>query len=200
MAVIWGGAAHDRIKHKTDNHEWHMIKFPENTWSSPLWTIICWVLPSALHSSDSFPPCDFCHCIHIMLYICLFCVSPSLFPCPAIMLSSYFLCSTRFLLPTPFFLIVILSPCPSLYSCCQISLSTQGKLHISDYTPIKGPIGTQFACCSSSLETEKWTVSVCICNHGHGKKGFLKYYRLNKAYVRVCVCLIADGSPLLNPY
>lgn len=135
---------------------------------------------------------------YYVIHLSFLCFS---FPCPAIMLSSYFLSSSmRFLRPTPFFLIVILSPCPSLYSCCQISLSTQGKLHFSDYTPIKGPIGTQFACCSSSLETEKWTVSVCICVHGHGKKGFLKYYRLNKAYVRVCVCLIADGSPLLNPY
>ena len=63
-------------------------------------------------------------------------------------------------------LTVILSSHPSFfYSCCQISLSTLGKLHFSDYTPIKGPIGTQFACCSLSLETEKWTVSmrVCVC-------------------------------------
>lgn len=114
-----------------------------------------------------------------------------------------FLClSTWFFSSNPFFpLTVILSSHPSFfYSCCQISLSTLGKLHFSDYTPIKDPVGTLFACCILSLETEKWTVServlVCVCS----KKSYLKYSRLKKAYVRVCVCVIADGSPLLNPY
>lgn len=41
------------------------------------------------------------------------------------------------------------------YTCCQISPSTLGKLHFSDYTPIKGPVGILSACCILSLETEK---------------------------------------------
>lgn len=90
-------------------------------------------------------------------HTCL-CVSPPL-PCHHTHLIS--LCSsTRLLQPTPrFSLTVILSSHPSFfYSCCQISPSTPGKLHFSDYTPIKGPVSALFACCSSSLETEK-----CVC-------------------------------------
>lgn len=84
------------------------------------------------------------------------------------------LIQTIFFPPTPFFrLTVILSSHPSFYSCCQISPSTPGKLHFSDYTPIKGPVGTLFACCILSLETE--ILRVCVCVHA---QSFLKYYRL----------------------
>lgn len=106
--------------------------------------------------SLSFPICFW------LIYLC----DSHPLPCHhALILLFYAHLPDSFIQP-PFFLTVILSSRPSsFYSCCQISLSTPGKLHFSDYTPIKGPVGTLFACCSSSLETGKWIVSlhVCLC-------------------------------------
>lgn len=133
--------------------------------------------------------------LNLFLYICHLLL---LIPYPATMLSSY--SSSQFSLPPPFllhsnplvpFLLLLL-----LLSDLSI-LSRQ--LHFSDYTPIKDSVGTLFACCSLSLETEKMN---CVCAsvsprarvYVHSRKSYLK------KGMRVCVCLIADGSPLLNPY
>lgn len=106
---------------------------------------------------NSVTECKFCY---TFVFLCLF---PSFFALPSCSHVIFPCSSIWFLLPAPFFLTVILSSSSSFFSSCQIFLSTLGKLHFLDYTPIKGPIGTLLACYSSFLETEKWTVCVCMC-------------------------------------
>lgn len=83
-----------------------------------------------------------------------------IFLCPAFVVSP-----NVSMLSHPIWSCNCLFSCPSIFSCCQIYLKTLGKLHFSDYTPIKGPVGTLFAFSCSSQQT-KWTVSVyrtCVC-------------------------------------
>lgn len=166
MVVIWEGAVYERLRLEWRQpwvtHDIILRKYVKLT--ARLFLILC-LSPTYFPLTISVTEPTFFTFVFVFF-----------FPCPATMLSSYFFMLIHKISSSSnplFSFTVILSSHPSFYSCCQISLSTLGKLHFSDYTPIKGPVGTLFACCISSLETEKWTVSVCVCVHR--KKSYLKY-------------------------
>lgn len=171
MAVIWGPSVYERIRQG--------MKIAWVTCDIILGKICevhCFAAFSAHLALTLCPPPLTISVTesHFFTFVFLF-----LFPCPATMLASHFFYvhPLDFFFRTPFF------PCsnpllPSLLLLlCQISLSTLSKLHFSDYTPIKGPVGTLFACCILSLETETWTVCVCArtCVWIHSKKSYLIY-------------------------
>lgn len=184
MAVIWGGSVYERIRQGMETAWYNTGK---NMWSSQFWSLSARVFLVFLVCLKLIFPLQFLS-LNATYFTFVFCASLPL-PCHHALILIFLCSSTPFFSSNPLFLKVILSSRPSFfYSCCQISLSTPGKLHFSDYTPIKGPIGTLFACCILSLETEKCTVSVrvgvCVCACAQQRE----LSKILAAEKSICVC------------